>query len=195
MRDHFERLGDRRIVAARLLQELPLNLLRDEVQHRAELRDRVREPGRPDAQLRTTLENQLAGFLHEIFARSDVIDHAALERGLCGERLAAENDVERLGQANEPGQPGGAAPRWNNSELGFWQANLCHLVRRRDAVVAREANFVAAADTRAMNRGNARNVEQGQPIEDRLTQLNHVAQFIRRLRLGQLREVGARDED
>ncbi len=82
----------------------------------------------------------------------DLVNHPQpLGRG-CRRRLAAKNDVQRLGQADQPRQPGRAAPGRQDAKVDFGQADFGGLVGRGNAPVAGQRHFVAAAHAGAVDR-------------------------------------------
>ena len=110
------------------------------------------------------------------------------------ERLAAEDEVERRGQADEPRQPRGAAPRREDAELGFGQADFRALVGRGDAPIARERDLVSAADARAVNGGDGRDRQRGDARDRLLAEVDEDAQLLGVHALDAL-EIRAGDED
>ena len=130
----------------------------------------------------------------QALVRHEVIHHAELECLFGDDCFACENDVERLGQADEAREPRAAAPRGEDAELNFRQSELRGLVGCGVAEVAREADLEAAAQGRAVNRGGSRQRERGEPAEDALAKLDDVAQRVHR-RGGERVQVCASDED
>ena len=130
----------------------------------------------------------------QALVRHEVVHHAELEGLLRDNRFASENEVERLGQTDETREPRAAAPRRQDAELHFGQTELRSLVRRGEAEVAGEADLEAAAQARTVNRGSGRQRKRGEPAEDALAELNHLAQCVHR-RGGERMQVRAGDED
>ena len=82
------------------------------------------------------------------------------------------DNVERLRQANQAGQACGTAPRWNEADLRFGQADARGFFRGRDAPIASERNFKTAADARAVNGGDGHQRQRGDAIEHGLAEFN-----------------------
>ena len=194
-RDDLECLERGGIMAAGLFVEHLLDAPGDEACDEAVAQHCFRETALAFAEARTAGENHLPGFIDEVFARDDVVDHAAFERGLRGEGLADENDVERPGHADEPRQSRRAAPGGEDAELRFGQADLGGLVGRSNAGVAGQADFVTAADARAMNRGDGRYRQGAEPVEEGLAEFDEIAEVLGAGELGDRAEVRARDEN
>ena len=102
--------------------------------------------------------DDLAGERHRAVAQlsllDDGVDDAPFERLLGVERRARQNNVERILDAAQPRQTLRAAGAGNEPELDFRQAELCR--RHRNAIMARQRHFEAAAERRAVNGGDNR---------------------------------------
>ncbi len=90
--------------------------------------------------------------VHEVSALDDLVDET--ERlGLGGsDRLAADDHLQGLGYADQPGQPLRAARSGEEAQLDLGQTAL--RVARGDPVVAPERHFEPAAEGRAVERGD-----------------------------------------
>src|SRR5438552_1816657 len=86
-----------------------------------------------------------ASELHQPLARHEFVHHAVVQRLSGGQCFAAQDDVQSAGQTDEARQTRAAAPRRQNAELGFRQSNSGGPLRRSEAGVARQTNFVAAS--------------------------------------------------
>ena len=117
-------------------------------------------------------------------------------RGHSGELLAGENDFEGLGQPDQPRQAHGAAPRRQDADLHFGQADLGGRIVAGHPPVARQRQFRAAADAHALDRRHRRN---GQPVDARkrlMAAVDDAAQaFVGHRAAGEPVEVRPGDED
>ena len=119
------------------------------------------------------------------------VGEADLPRAPRVERLAGQDQVERRRQPHDARQARAAAPGREDPELDLRQADLGLLRVRHDAVVAGEGELGAAAEARAVDRGDGRVRQVRELLEERLHARDERAHVLG-LHVEEFADVGSR---
>src|SRR5205814_8370269 len=84
----------------------------------------------------------------------ELVDQSQLQRLLCADLFASENEVECTRQPNLPRQPLRTSGARNQPELNFRQTENRLWVIGSDAIPARDRRLKPAAETRTVHRGD-----------------------------------------
>ena len=148
----------------------------------------------PAASLPASSQDSAGGEFDQTLARNEVVHNPIFERLPGGQRFAAQDDVQRARQADQAGQTRAATPGRQYAQLRLGQSDLRRPIRGSDTMVAGQAHFEAATQTRAMNRRGRRNLEGRQSVEHALAEFNQARESPHQVARHRV-QVGARDED
>src|SRR5207253_11078146 len=150
---------------------------------------------RAAAALALPLRRVLLRDVEEDARRDDVIDEADFLRALSVELLSVEDDVECRGQADEARELRRAAPRREDAEVHFRQADLRFRAVGDDAPVAAERELAAAAEAGAVDRRDLRLRQFREAVQRLLAEARVLLRLFDGRGLRELGDVRAGDED
>src|SRR3954465_9927372 len=113
-----------------------------------------------------------------MFHRHDFMDEAKAFRVRGLQSLAADNEIKRTRQADEPRQSGATAPCGHETELRFRKTDARGVAVAGDAPVTGERHFKTASHTRAMDGGDFWNTQGFQVREDVLPEREQLVQLL-----------------
>ena len=194
---HLDGAQRRGVVAAGLLQGLLARLVEEHLAaERVLLEQQLLESMPPLVLPRPAglLAGEVAHVVEEAGVGDQGVDQAELQGLAAGDRLAGEDQVERLGDADQPRQAGRAAPAGEDAQPHLGQADAGGRRVARHAAGRGERDLGAAAQADAADRGHG---GEGERLPGREQAM---AEARARLGLGgvgdpgDLLEVGAGDE-